>query len=373
MNPSVCQCAYRTIYLRSTRLTQLSSSLALALALFAYLAAAAEGGGRGGGGSPACYNPYTAFLDLLAAAGVSPGKEVLAILTGNAVFASRLIAVGTTEHAIQLYNDAARVPRAEAREFLKEKWNVVISSVMPESSETSTLMFAFDTSGGSYKPAVLKVIGNPGSRAHAESECALFTSLRSIGIPESVYLVPVRRVDLHEGGEGGDSSRPSSGILMPFYPATLQRLPAPVLPEFACLVLERMAATLRFIHANGWMHGDVKPSNIFLDAEGVVWLGDYGSSTKLSEIAAYSRGTPAFQCADISPTAQPLAFDLAGLLVALLVKLDLLDLRKAPYWGWSAGAIAGAVAKLDAMAVDPATTALAAAMKALWADIRAPS
>jgi eukaryotic-like serine/threonine-protein kinase len=59
-------------------------------------------------------------------------------------------------------------------------------------------------------------------------------------------------------------------------------------------VLDRIEPSLRFIHAGGWLHGDVKPSNIFIDVEGGLWLGDFGSSVKHGDIRArFGGGTPA--------------------------------------------------------------------------------
>ena len=78
----------------------------------------------------------------------------------------------------------------------------------------------------------------------------------------------------------------------------------------------------------GWLHGDVKLSNIFLDYSGDAWLGDpFGSSVRLIEIrCSFTGGTPTFQCGDVLVKREPLRFDLIGLAMSVLVLLWLLQI-----------------------------------------------
>jgi serine/threonine protein kinase len=100
-----------------------------------------------------------------------------------------------------------------------------------------------------------------------------------------------------------------------------------------------MEATLRFIHNSGWLHGDVKPSNIFLDYLGGTWLGDYGSSVTFAAVDSFTGGTPAFQCEDIRAADNALRFDLTGLAISVMVLRGLLTVQEAPYQGWPSGAL----------------------------------
>jgi hypothetical protein len=51
------------------------------------------------------YNPFTSFLALLGAAGLTPEPEVLTIITRNATFSFRLLGIESSEQALELYHD----------------------------------------------------------------------------------------------------------------------------------------------------------------------------------------------------------------------------------------------------------------------------
>ncbi|MFF8973068.1 serine/threonine-protein kinase [Streptomyces sp. NPDC014995] len=46
-------------------------------------------------------------------------------------------------------------------------------------------------------------------------------------------------------------------------------------------VLRGVAAGLAHMHGAGWVHGDLKPANVLLAADGQVWLADFGLATEL--------------------------------------------------------------------------------------------
>jgi serine/threonine protein kinase len=89
----------------------------------------------------------------------------------------------------------------------------------------------------------------------------------------------------------------------------------------------RIAPAIEFIHDKEWFHGDVKPSNIFIDSTGLAWLGDYGSSSQYKFNSRFQGGTVVYQCSDVSLQEQPRQFDNLGLVISLLVKLDLLKIE----------------------------------------------
>ena len=67
-------------------------------------------------------------------------------------------------------------------------------------------------------------------------------------------------------------------------------LPPPVDSVFASLVHDHMS----LIKEVGWVHGDVKPSNILISSDGNVWLSDFGSAVRATELCAFLRGTPRY-------------------------------------------------------------------------------
>ena len=52
-------------------------------------------------------------------------------------------------------------------------------------------------------------------------------------------------------------------------------------------VLRSVAAGLAHMHGAGWVHGDLKPANILLSADGDVWLADFGVAAEMEGTHAH--------------------------------------------------------------------------------------
>lgn len=55
----------------------------------------------------------------------------------------------------------------------------------------------------------------------------------------------------------------------------------------AVRVLRGVAVGLAHMHGAGWVHGDLKPDNVLLGADGEVWLADFGLATELDGTHAH--------------------------------------------------------------------------------------
>jgi len=72
-------------------------------------------------------------------------------------------------------------------------------------------------------------------------------------------------------------------------------------------IIQQSCDALTYLHNKGVIHGDIKPANIFVSADGVVKLGDFGISRavrptfkeELRRIEALIMGTPAFMAPEL--------------------------------------------------------------------------
>jgi len=98
------------------------------------------------------------------------------------------------------------------------------------------------------------------------------------------HLVPILAASLHE---------PPWFVVMPCLEGSTlaQRLAAGGPPELpvALWIARQVAEGLEALHRAGWMHADVKPSNIFMSASGHVTLIDLGFAQRLSEMACIAQ------------------------------------------------------------------------------------
>lgn len=241
--------------------------------------------------------------------------HVLNTIAGSGWLSSRIAVVRSPKQAVALYNDAVQIPGSLTRAEVQRESNVAIAGTIPiAGSRTATFHYAFDDG----IPRVLKI---PQAQGQGERECALYDDVGIHAEFLGLSLVPVRKLKLR-GSIRTNRLSPEKlareGILMPPYWCTLGDIPPPVSTAMVLKVLHAICPALELLDDSGWIHGDVKPSNIFLDTAGNPWLGDYGSSVKQSDaVAVFSGGTPKYQLPDVC-VEQGGRFDRVGLALSLL-------------------------------------------------------
>ena len=248
--------------------------------------------------------------------------NVLDTIASSGWLSSRVAVLQTEEQATKFYNEVIQIPWSETRAEVFLESNVKIDGLMPiRGAQTATFHYAFEDD----LPKVLKI---PEAQLKVSRECALYEQLGALAEEKSLAMVPVRKLKLR-GGIRTNRVSPEKlvheGILMPPYWCTLGDIPAPVSKKRLLDVLSRVSMALKFIHANNWIHGDLKPHNIFIDAKGVAWLGDYGSSVPMASASLFTGGTPKYQltCVTIADGGRLDRFGLAlSLLEALGVRYD---------------------------------------------------
>lgn len=176
-------------------------------------------------------------------------------------------------------------------------------------------------------PMVLKI---PGHKSKSKAECELFDQIGREAMDQNLALVPVQLLELKGGSvlkkEHSQEKIFGAGILMPHYTCTFATYPIPISIKFAKAVFLQLSPAINFIHSKQWMHGDIKPSNIFITAEGSAKLGDYGSSVTFCKIMSnFCGGTLQYQCEGYQTLLDPVLFDKFGLIISILEKLGLIN------------------------------------------------
>jgi hypothetical protein len=286
------------------------------------------------------------FRALLAGAGVAVDEAVVRRVFSSPAMAVQLQVLSTKEEALDLYGMAERIPQTETRANVRRESGIVVGGDISMPHLSSALFF-WAMEG--LVPRVLKI---PAVQSAVMRECRLFDELGTAAAMEGVALMPVRHLALRGSHRGDvrttDSVTLQHGVLMPHYPLTLAQLPPPSVAAGGVVVFDRIAAALAFLARAGWLHGDVKPSNIFIDASGSVWLGDYGSSVRVADAAAhFTGGTPQFQVEGIPCDAAGGLFDRSGLVVTFVCALGLLSASSRVPAPWPPAVIRAAVERVE--------------------------
>ena len=232
------------------------------------------------------------------------------VIIRNGWLASRLVVISTPYQARELINDADKIPQTETRADVANRCGIKIDGPLPMSGAQSALFLrAFDG-------RTIKVLKIAHDQKKAPKECDFYEENSEEASAHA--LVPVKLLKLKGDYKSKHSAKKelTYGLLMPFYAHTLEECPIPYDADYA---FPELLAAVEFMHSKEWMHGDIKPSNIFVDFKGKAWLGDYGSSVKFSDSDSFSGGTELYQCG-VDRRKFPKLFDYTGLIISFLAK-----------------------------------------------------
>ena len=132
-------------------------------------------------------------------------------------------------------------------------------------------------------------------RAHTGHEARAAAFAREFGIPAAIHSRHVVRV-YEQLAVDGDSA-----VTMEFLGAGHlgNRIVRGLAPETALSLLRQAALALDAMHRHGFAHGDIKPANLMLRANGELVLVDFGLARRLDEDAPQAQpalvvGTPRY-------------------------------------------------------------------------------
>jgi eukaryotic-like serine/threonine-protein kinase len=128
-------------------------------------------------------------------------------------------------------------------------------------------------------------------RELAEREVALLSRLRS---PRLIRMHEVLTVDAPDHPELDGASV----LVLEEARGSLDALLAAGPPREGPALLVQICEGLHQLHGAGWVHGDLKPGNVLLMADGTARLGDFNLAAEMEGTHAYS---PAFTTADYTP------------------------------------------------------------------------
>ena len=249
--------------------------------------------------------------------GITPDESLLNLIPLSFGLSARLLTSDTTNSLIHLYDTLLLMPRTATRTTICDIDHIILGDELSMIPSTSTAIFI-----RAWDKCLPKICKIPYNQTVARRECMMYEAIVIDSEGQEYALVPATSLVLENAANRVSKPRMvcKYGILMPQYACTLDQIPVPIDPAGALAYFDRLYNTLVYINNQGWMHGDVKPSNVFIDNSGIAWLGDYGSSVRIGQLSTYTGGTLLYQCREVDYMSQPLKHDLIGLVLTILNK-----------------------------------------------------
>ena len=267
----------------------------------------------------------TVFVELLRQGRINrPEPKVLEKI--RASFASELLVnIDTVTSAVHFYSEVCALPSTITKAIVLKQEGVLVNG--PLMSDKPKLLMGSREDGRQLAVKLLFVdnddvrpVKDREAEMDNEVQCCKDLALSADGL---AALVSYEVVTLVVPSEFVQQTRKHGGqftaLLMPRYLGSVARG-----PMFSKTVLAREArrlfGALRHIHAQGYVHMDVKGDNVFYDDKSFWFLGDFGSACRVG--TAVHSTTEVFYHNEILGQPALAKYDWFMLLVMLLIEFE---------------------------------------------------
>eukprot|EP00611_Tribonema_gayanum_P004832 TRINITY_DN14059_c0_g1_i1.p1 TRINITY_DN14059_c0_g1~~TRINITY_DN14059_c0_g1_i1.p1 ORF type:complete len:420 (+),score=66.23 TRINITY_DN14059_c0_g1_i1:290-1549(+) len=253
----------------------------------------------GGAGAEVQGRRPEAFRAMLVEGGITVSEQVVAhIIKYQPDRLNAVLAAGSAQEAVELYNDVRCLPWTATRLNVRQDFGIVIDGGSLPIVTASRAQFLRAWRQGR-RPHVLKV-PRDASKVTVNREVGVWQAvmdtwasaqddadIAGVSTPPGV-VGPLTCVPFtpgqHSAGKGGPVVA-SAGVLMPMYAGTLEDVPMPGTPDCIWACARTLRSVLNIMHQAQIAHCDVKASNVFVDFRGEFHLGDFGAATPFGQRA----------------------------------------------------------------------------------------
>lgn len=207
------------------------------------------------------------FRTLLKKSGITTNEKIIQSWIRHTDIIKKLEILNDVATASRIYTVlSSRLGTSTRRNMKATDGSIVVDGQFAVDQETSsTFYYAFESG----KPCILKFSE---SEVSANDEINFYQSIEN-----REYLVKIERKTLVL-----PELTCRYALKMKIYVHTLATVPhTDQLAVYYCEQMKRIVGALEAIHHSGMVHCDVKPNNIFMDDEGLCYLGDYDSGKKV--------------------------------------------------------------------------------------------